>query len=184
MLNLSTFTGENKAVQRGRWIRENILCKRVPELPIGTVPALPDTNLTMREKLALHKVNTACAACHQFMDPMGLVFEGHDDVGRTRTTDHGKAVDESGAIVDAGSIDGPVVGIVQLANRFASSTDTEYCFVRQNFRYLMGREEIATDGCTVHGVQAAYRAAGGDYVALMTALLTSNSFLFRKGAAQ
>jgi hypothetical protein len=183
MLNHSDFNGHNKVVQRGRFIRESLLCKEVPELPIGSVPPLPEGKLTMREKLKVHSETPACAACHRLMDGLGLIFEGHDDVGRTRALDEGKPIDESGSITDAGAIDGPVVGIPQLAQRLAASSEVEACFVRQNFRYLLARPETAVDGCTIRKAQAAYRASGGDYVALFVGLLTSESFLARQGGA-
>jgi hypothetical protein len=182
MMNLSTFTQENKVVQRGRWVRENLLCKPVPELPIGSVPPLPEGNMTLRAKLKIHSSMPGCVACHKFMDPFGLVFEGHDDLGRTITKDHGGPVDESGGIVDLSpQLDGPVVGISQLTSKLATSTEVEMCFVRQNMRYLLGRYEEISDGCTIMKAQAAYTAAGGDYAALMNSLLSSDSFLFRKG---
>ncbi len=179
MLNLSTFTGENKAVQRGRWIRENIECQSIPEVPIGVVPVLPPDPLPMRAKLKLHTKDASCNACHQFMDPMGLVFEGHDDVGRTRALDHGQPVDESGAVVGTGTIDGPVKGIPELATKLSGWQDGEFCFIRQNARYLFGREETVPDACSLRDAQKAYEDAGGSYVALVNALLTSDSFLYR-----
>jgi len=53
------------------------------------VPPLTDDNpvgkiLTMRERMAQHRTNLACSACHQLMDPIGLSFEHFDATGRWR----------------------------------------------------------------------------------------------------
>jgi hypothetical protein len=180
LINHATFTRETQPVQRGRFVRETLLCKPVPELPIGAVPPLGDLgpNATMRERLAAHTTNAACNACHQLMDPIGLAFEGFDDFGMTRASDHGKPVDGSGALVGSDS-DGPVAGAAQLGARLASSGEVERCFVRQNFRYLLGREEVAADACAIEKARAAFHASGGDYVTLFAALLTSDSHLYR-----
>ena len=40
--------------------------------------------LSMRERMAQHRANPACASCHQLMDPAGLSLENFDAIGRWR----------------------------------------------------------------------------------------------------
>ena len=75
-------------VTRGVWVLENIMGDAPPEPP-NNVPAItPDTAnaRTIREVLAAHRADTACAACHRSIDPIGFVLENFDPVGRWRTS--------------------------------------------------------------------------------------------------
>jgi len=171
---------DSHPVARGRFINESLLCRAIPPVPIGVVPVLPvDATRTTREKLALHVEDPMCAACHTLMDPLGLVFEGFDQNGRSRTDDHGKPVDSSGALSGAGAQDGAVTGPVELADRLAASEVVQQCMIRHSFRYWMGRSEAAWDGCSLVDAQKAYAASGGDYTELVASLFSSRSFQFR-----
>ena len=52
----------------------------------------------MRERLAEHRANAACASCHNLMDPVGFALENFDAVGRWRTVEEGKPIDASGGL--------------------------------------------------------------------------------------
>jgi hypothetical protein len=170
----------NDPPKRGRFVMEELLCKPVPKAPIGVVAALsPDTKLTLREKLTLHRKDPTCAACHALMDPIGLGFEGFDHLGAPRTTEVGRPVDASGELRGSGDQDGPFVGLAALAGKLAASQRTAVCFAEHSLVYWFGRETVASDACAVAQAAASFQAAGGDYVALLKALFTSETFLFR-----
>lgn len=168
-------------VQRGRFVREKLLCDVVPDLPIDEVPPLPDLGptATMRQKLKVHTEVPGCASCHALMDPIGLGFEDYDHVGRFRTMDvDGKAVDTSGMLAGAGNVDGAFNGAVALGTRLAASATVRQCFSRQLFRFVMGREDLAADACSVVDADAAF-AQEGDLVALIAAIASSRAFQHR-----
>ena len=54
----------------------------------------------MRERLAEHRKNPACAGCHRLMDPVGFALENYDAVGRWRTLEAGEPIDASGTLFD------------------------------------------------------------------------------------
>ena len=62
--------------------------------------------LSMRERLAAHRANPACASCHRLMDPVGFAFEHYDAVGRWRDADGGAPIDASGTLFDGSHFDG------------------------------------------------------------------------------
>lgn len=62
----------------------------------------------------------------------------------------------------------------------AKSQYVEQVFVRHVFRYFMGRNETLGDANTLQDAQQAYREAGGSFQALVTSLLSSDSFLLRQ----
>jgi hypothetical protein len=66
--------------------------------PPPVVPELPSdeakSDLPIREKLAQHRANPVCAACHAKFDSFGLAFEGYGPIGDVRTKDlAGRPVD-------------------------------------------------------------------------------------------
>jgi len=66
-----------------------------------------------------------------------------------------------------------------LIRRLAASQRVEQVFVRHVFRYFMGRNETLEDGPVLVSAHRAYRDSGGSLTALLTSLLTSDSFLYR-----
>jgi len=89
-------------VFRGAWILEAIF-NRPPPPPPAAVPSLEaaaadQTSLTVRQRLAEHRKNPACASCHARMDPLGLALENFDAVGVWRDTDNQVPVDASGKL--------------------------------------------------------------------------------------
>jgi hypothetical protein len=166
-------------IKRGRFVNESLLCREVPDVPIDVVAKLPETESTVREKLAEHSKNPRCAACHTMLDPMGLALEQYDAFGRYRTTEHGKRIDASGQLTGAAGAEGPFKDGVELAHKLASSVSVERCVVRHGFQYFMGRPETDFDACAIETAASAYRSGGGDFAAAVTALFTSDSFLQR-----
>jgi hypothetical protein len=56
-------------------------------------------NLPMRERLAAHRSNAACASCHRTIDPVGFSLENFDAVGHWRELEvEDQPVDASGAL--------------------------------------------------------------------------------------
>jgi len=100
VLATTSYPDRTSPVLRGKWLLNNIFGLQVPPPPPGV-----DTNLgeakpgtrppTIRERLAQHRRDPACASCHATIDPLGFTLENFDAIGGWRTTD------ESGAPVDA-----------------------------------------------------------------------------------
>ena len=89
--------------------------------PPANVPALKDktvaANLSVRERLAEHRDNAACASCHKLTDPVGFTLENFDAVGRWRTLEDFHPVDATGGLPDGSQFTG-VAGLEQaLLNR-------------------------------------------------------------------
>ncbi len=74
-------------VKRGAWVMERILGRKPPPPP-SSVPAVePDIRgaTTIREQLASHRAQPACAGCHTKIDPAGFALESFDVFGGYRT---------------------------------------------------------------------------------------------------
>ncbi|MYC64819.1 MAG: DUF1592 domain-containing protein [Acidobacteriia bacterium] len=109
ILTVTSYATRTSPVIRGKWILENILGTPPPPPP-ADVPELKDTTisgkLSVRERLAEHRANPACASCHNPMDPLGFALENYDAVGRWRTVDGGEPIDPSGELADGTHVAG------------------------------------------------------------------------------
>ncbi len=101
ILSVTSYATRTSPVLRGKWILENLLGAPPPPPP-ANVPALEDNtvdaNLPVRERLAAHRANPACASCHDLIDPVGFGLENFDAIGRWRELEMGRPVDASGGL--------------------------------------------------------------------------------------
>jgi hypothetical protein len=95
--------------------------------------------------------------------------------------DLAQPVDATGRIDLTGetSMDSDVNDAIDFVQKLAKSERVEQVFVRHAFRYFSGRNENLGDGPSLRAAHAAYRESGGSFQALVTAILSSDSFLYR-----
>src|SRR4029079_5203297 len=112
VLTVTSYATRTSPVIRGKWVLENVLGTPPPPPP-ANVPALKDnpvsSSLSVRERLAEHRRNVACAGCHKLMDPVGFSLENFDAVGRWRTFEEGKPIDATGGLPDRSQVEGVTV---------------------------------------------------------------------------
>jgi hypothetical protein len=108
-------------VIRGKWILNNVLGAPPPDPP-PNVPALSEQRTqtkapTMRERMAQHRNNPACSACHTMIDPAGFALENFDATGKWRTVDESfNPIDATGALPDGQKFN----GVAELRNALAA----------------------------------------------------------------
>jgi hypothetical protein len=171
---------ETGPIQRGRLVRERLLCQPIPPPPPGVVatppPAVPGQST--RERYATHSTVQPCAGCHHLMDPVGFAFEHFDGVGRWRDVD-----DAAGDIQGSVATDGEVDGTAALGAKLADSAEVQDCFARQAFRFAYGVADDADTACLLRGLQDAFRAGDLDVEGLFVALARSEQLAWRAGDA-
>lgn len=182
VLAFHAHAGQTSPVGRGVLIRRRLLCQDLPDPPpdVDSTPPDPDGKLTTRERFEEHRLNGVCSGCHKLIDPIGFGFERYDAIGQYRTHDAGKPVDATGTIVKAGDLDGDFDGAVELARKLAASTQVRACYVRQWFRYALGRLETEGDACTLRALEDHFDRSGRDVRALLLALPTTAAFRYRR----
>jgi len=173
---------DNHAIHRGIWIRTRLLGGGIPDVPITVDAQLPDEpDTSLRERMRVTR-EEYCWTCHEKMDPLGLPFEMYNHAGLFRTTEFDEPVDASGEIIDSGdpALDGPVENALDMIQKLSESERVEQVFVRHAFRFWMGRNENLNDAPVLQAAHKAYRDNGGSMKALITSLVTSDAFLYRK----
>ena len=111
ILTMTSHAIRTSPVFRGKWVLMNVLGTPPPEPP-PNVPALVDKKTqakvqTMRERMAQHRANPTCSACHSLIDPAGFALENFDAIGRWRVVDESfNAIDASGALPDGTKFNG------------------------------------------------------------------------------
>jgi mono/diheme cytochrome c family protein len=111
-LAVTSHAERTSPVLRGKWILENILGLPVPPPPPNVPPLKERANgekpRTMREQMAEHRADPACASCHKIMDSIGFALENFDAVGAWRSMDADAPVDASGDLADGTHVNGVV----------------------------------------------------------------------------
>jgi mono/diheme cytochrome c family protein len=105
VLTVTSNPTRTSPVKRGKWILENLIGKPTPPPPPG-VGVLDENHkaaspASLRERLARHREDPACAACHARLDPLGFALENFDAIGAWRERDGDFAIDATGALPSA-----------------------------------------------------------------------------------
>ena len=180
---LSTHDKSNRTsiVRRGLKVRTDFLCNNVPAPPNDVALDLEGLGegLSQREKLEQHRAEAACVGCHTLMDPLGVVFESFDAVGRERTVDEaGHPIVTATTLTATLDMDGPIDSVQQLGEKLAASAQARDCYVTQSFRFFFGREVEAADACSIQRLRQSF-AADQSLSGLLVALTQTDAFLYR-----
>jgi hypothetical protein len=172
---------QTSPVLRGKWVREVLLCQKVPDPPanVKATPPEPVPGQSTRERFSAHRNDPSCSSCHVLLDDIGFGFEGHDEAGRYRTVEaNGSSVITTGNLVGT-DVDGPFEGVPALATKLAQSKQPSACFATQTFRYALGRTGGAGEACLLADMARAVRDGEG-YRAAVKRLVTSPAFAQRR----
>jgi Protein of unknown function (DUF1588)/Protein of unknown function (DUF1592)/Protein of unknown function (DUF1585) len=170
-------------IPRGVFVLNALLCNAPPPPPANVPPAPPLTSAvqahrTTRQRFDAHLTQPFCKGCHTEIDGVGFGFEQFDGIGAARTTENGSPVDTSGDLQGT-DVDGPFHGASELEGKLMTSHAFLTCFVRQMYRFAMGREESAAQATLVetleHGVTADSRVTD-----LIASIVADPTFVLRK----
>lgn len=179
ILTVTSYATRTSPVIRGNWILENIVGAPPPPPP-DDVPALEDNtvnaSLSVRERLAAHRANPACASCHNLMDPVGFALENYDAVGRWRDLEAGRPVDASGGLPDGSEfvgVNGLEAGLLQRPELFVGT------LTEKLLTYALGRGVEYFDGPAIRRIVS--EAAKDDYrfSAIVRGIVSSVPFQMR-----
>jgi hypothetical protein len=177
VLAVSSHPHRTSPVLRGKWLLESMLGTPPPPPP-PNVPKLEDPKpgakpATLRERLAQHRADPACASCHARIDPLGFALENYDVLGRWRDEEGGLPVDAKAQLPDGTAFEGPDELKSVLMQR-------KELFVRnltnKLLGYALGRGLTLQDSCTVENIVAELERKNYSAQALIEAIVMSAPF--------
>ena len=114
----------------------------MPELP-SDERKLGD--LTLREMLAKHRENEACAGCHARFDSFGLAFEGYGPVGELRTRRPGRPAGGHPVTLARAASEGD--GLAGLRDHLRAQRQDDFLdnLCRKLLSYALGRGLMLSD---------------------------------------
>ena len=168
-------------------VLERFMCQVIPPPPPDAETELPepDPGMTRREQLTVVTGSPTCAACHDFMNPIGFGFENFDGVGAYRTEENGAPVVAAGELPSA---DGVVrfESPAQLAELLATDPRYTACVTEKLLTYGVGRSFANAEGRAYSKALAQEALAEGknDWRSWLAHVATSEAFLTRRGEAE
>jgi hypothetical protein len=181
ILTVTSYPTRTSPVIRGKWVLSNILGVAPPPPPTVPPPLKEHTavghTVSMRERMAEHRDNPTCAACHKIMDPVGFSMENYDAVGRYRTAEDGQRIDASGSLPDGSKFEG-VAGLQEALlgkpDLFASA------FAEKLLTYALGRGVEYYDAPAVRKITADSRTKDYRFSSFILGIVSSTPFQQRR----
>ncbi len=176
-LAMNAHKTQTSPTHRGRFVRISLLCQDVPPPPPGVDTTLPEPGngapQTLRERLAVHAEDPACAPCHNKMDPIGFGFENYDPVGAWRDLDNGLPVDAKS------DIDGqPFEGGVALGELLAELPGVGQCIARRFYQHATTHLDEKSEQVFVDELVDAFVESDFDFKALVVEMVVNGGFRY------
>jgi hypothetical protein len=187
ILMASSYPDRTSPVLRGAYVLERIM-GTPPPLPPPNVEALIENKpgqkqLTVRERLEVHRSNPSCGGCHGFIDPLGFALESFDAVGRKRSIDRfvGTPIDTFGVLPDGRQIQGVDdlrEAILQRPQLFAEG------LAEKLLVYALGRPLEAEDMPAVRKIVRNAAAGAYRFHDIVLGVVASEQFRFVEAGAE
>jgi len=130
----------------------------------------------VRKRLAEHRTNPVCSACHNLMDPVGLSLEKYDAIGRRRTAEAGINIDASGGLPDGShftDVDGLEQALLSHPEIFVGT------FAEKLLTYALGRGVETYDAPAIRAIVREARAQDYRVSSLILGIVKSAPFEMR-----
>jgi len=167
-----------RLVKRGVFFTRKMMCLPLGLPPAGedlTIPEAP--NQTERQRIEAGTAPQRCQGCHRSINPFGFMQENYDPIGRFRSEDEGKPIDPSISldILDEGPL--KTTSAVDALRGLTSSARFQQCFVRQMFRYYLGRDERNGDDPVLRQMFFSFARDGKQDIRAMLRILAGSTAL-------
>jgi hypothetical protein len=175
MLAMFSHPGRSSPTLRGVAMMEILLCQHMPPPP-------PDVDFselnnddgplkTVRDRLAAHAENPACAPCHMQTDPLGLPLEHFDAIGSFRTHDNGELINASAELMGK-----DISGAQDLGQYLHANPRYPACVARKLYSYSRGLNNAAVKTDDFKDAYQAFEDSEFRLRALLKSMAVSESF--------
>jgi hypothetical protein len=167
----------HSVVRRGTLVRGLLQCKTAITFP--GLQELPNTAATERARAEQRLMTEECNSCHAMIDPLGLVFDPFDGLGRLRTVDEGGAAVRSDATLSDGTY---IESVEQLASYLTLEDAFAECLAQHWLQMgLAELPETSVNTCSVREVVRAFSQTERSMSDLIQAVVASPAFRQREG---
>ena len=178
VLTRHALADRSSPVQRGKLVRERLLCEELAPPPpnVDTNIPAPTGTETTRQRYEEHSQNPFCNSCHVKIDPVGFSFEHFDGFGRKRDQENGVAIDATGTL--SGTPDGDIAvdGLESLSTYLSTSKQAAQCLVR-----YMSYNAYGLDHCSESSINSELAGADGSVKSVVMAVIHAPQFTTRNG---
>jgi hypothetical protein len=177
VLTVTSSPRRSSPVFRGKWILAVVLGQPPPPPPpnIPALEASAEMNpASLREALTAHRADSACASCHNKIDPLGFALEAFDATGKLREG----PVDNAGTLPDGSTF----VGHDGLKELLQNNREDEFIrhFSSQLLAYALGRELTFADERALQTILKRVGDAGFSSQTLVREIVSSYPFQYCK----
>ncbi|WP_372896463.1 DUF1592 domain-containing protein [Stieleria sp.] len=188
ILTMTADGAESNPIYRGVWILERLL-NDPPPPPPPSVPALDASSadvgpLTLKQKIELHRQQSACAACHAKIDPWGLALEHFDAIGAWReaalvinpdTAARSFSPVDSSTVLPSGE---EIEGSRDLVSYLVGQRQDEFtrALTWHMMTYALARAPNLGDESELESIHRHFRTSGYKLPSLVLAIVQSESF--------
>jgi hypothetical protein len=176
VLTRHALADRSSPVQRGKLVRERLLCEDLPPPPPNVNTNLPPPTgaVTTRQRYEVHSQDPACSSCHRRIDPIGFAFEHFDGFGRRRDQENGVAIDATGVLLDSDDGDIALDGLDSLSTYLSTSKRVTQCLAR-----YISYNAYGLDHCSEGPIAAEITASGGSVKSIVMAVIHAPQFTTR-----
>jgi hypothetical protein len=176
VLTRHALADRSSPVQRGKLVRERLLCEELAPPPANVNTNIPPpTGATTTRQLYLeHSANPFCYSCHTRTDPVGFAFEHFDGFGRKRDQENGVAIDATGTL--SGMTDGDIAldGLDSLSTYLSTNKQVAQCLTR-----YMSYTAYGLDHCSESAIDGELAGADGSVKSIVMAVIHAPHFTTR-----
>ncbi len=179
ILTVTSYATRTSPVIRGHWVLKNLI-GAPPAPPPADVPALKDNtvaaSLSVRDRLAEHRANQACAGCHNLMDPVGFAMENYDAVGRWRDREGELPIDATGFLADGQ----PFTGVSGLEQQIVSRPELFVGTMTEKLlTFALGRGVEYQDAPAIRRIVRRAERDGFCFSSIILGIVSSDPFQMR-----
>jgi mono/diheme cytochrome c family protein len=184
VLALTSHTFRTSPTKRGKWILEVVFGTPPPPPPANAGVLKEDSDKkkavkTFRELLARHAGQTACAACHKKMDPLGFALENFDAVGAWRDKAGDEPLDTSGELPSGEKFN----GFVELKEILRRRRNQFVCnMTEQMMIYALGRELDYYDDGEIQKITSDLERNDYKFSRMVMGIVESYPFQYRRNS--
>jgi hypothetical protein len=171
-------------LHRASWVLRELFNDPPNNPPPNAGAIQPNTagkNLTVRQRLEMHRRDEVCASCHAKLDPFGMALENYDAIGEWREKFNGEGfrgrdgpkLDVSGVFPDGRkftTLEEYKAGLMAQKDKFARA------FTTKMLTYAIGRPVGYTDHETVDGLVDVLKKNDYRIQSLIEAIVASEPF--------